>query len=472
MNSKPPFNPAAPLFKWGPIPGRFFYTSVFVEVNYRYFCQKYLGENWAETLFLFKGGRMLWLNEYTALRASGEKVFGKYMLPSGSRKREYKSWKAAAAELEKYEKKIGRAELSSLTDRELLRYWREFHDIYLRFWTRGTAPELGNYSADRLFEKMLRNYISDEAGIAEAREALTAPEKPSFYQAEEVALSGSAPAHHCQRYFWLKNSYAGVRLLDADFFADRKKKLPPNLKEELAGKLNETVKRKAAIVRKYHLPRRAVDCGRAIADCIAWQDERKKYIFIALHYQSLMLNEAARRFRYSPGDLLNCWFWEIEKIMKGADLHSELKHRRAGFGVQFHKKACRNLLPPEVKFFWKIYAGAGFTPLSRKLTGLVVSRGGGKNVRGKVRKVLDPLNAGLFKRGEILVAPMTSPEYIFVMRKAAAIITDEGGLTSHAAIVSRELNIPCVVGTKFATKILKDGARVEIDVANGAVILI
>ena len=54
-------------------------------------------------------------------------------------------------------------------------------------------------------------------------------------------------------------------------------------------------------------------------------------------------------------------------------------------------------------------------------------------------------------------------------RKAAAIVTDEGGITSHAAIVSRELGIPCIVGTQYATKILKDGDLVEVDANKGTV---
>jgi pyruvate,water dikinase len=66
-------------------------------------------------------------------------------------------------------------------------------------------------------------------------------------------------------------------------------------------------------------------------------------------------------------------------------------------------------------------------------------------------------------------SPMTSPEFIDVIRKAGAIVTDVGGLTSHAAVVARELGIPCIVGTKHATKVLKDGDLVEIDATNGVV---
>lgn len=71
--------------------------------------------------------------------------------------------------------------------------------------------------------------------------------------------------------------------------------------------------------------------------------------------------------------------------------------------------------------------------------------------------------------GEILVAPQTNPDYVPAMKKAAAIVTDKGGRTSHAAIVSRELGIPCIVGTENATKLIKDGMSITVDATNGKV---
>lgn len=64
---------------------------------------------------------------------------------------------------------------------------------------------------------------------------------------------------------------------------------------------------------------------------------------------------------------------------------------------------------------------------------------------------------------------MTRPDYASIFGKASAIITDEGGITSHVAIVSRELGIPCIIGTKFATKALKDNDLVEVDANKGIV---
>lgn len=77
-----------------------------------------------------------------------------------------------------------------------------------------------------------------------------------------------------------------------------------------------------------------------------------------------------------------------------------------------------------------------------------------------------------FKDGYILVAEMTEPSMVIMMNKAAAIITDKGGLTSHPAIVSRELGIPCVVATKTATQSLKDGMKIKVDGSKGEIYLV
>ena len=64
---------------------------------------------------------------------------------------------------------------------------------------------------------------------------------------------------------------------------------------------------------------------------------------------------------------------------------------------------------------------------------------------------------------------MIKPDYLSAMKKAVAFVTDEGGITCHAAIVARELNKPCIIGTKIATKVLKDGDEVEVDADKGVV---
>ncbi len=89
---------------------------------------------------------------------------------------------------------------------------------------------------------------------------------------------------------------------------------------------------------------------------------------------------------------------------------------------------------------------------------------------GKATVVLNPDDANRdMKKGDILVTGMTDPDFVPFMKMASAIVTDKGGITSHAAIVSRELNIPCVVGTETATQVMKTGQEYTVDSRNGVI---
>lgn len=94
-------------------------------------------------------------------------------------------------------------------------------------------------------------------------------------------------------------------------------------------------------------------------------------------------------------------------------------------------------------------------------------------VSGRVHVILDPSRIDEFREGEILVTEMTAPDWVPAMKKAKAIVTDSGGMTCHASIVSRELGIPCIVGTKSrgeaATVTIPDGIDVTIDATHGVV---
>jgi len=98
--------------------------------------------------------------------------------------------------------------------------------------------------------------------------------------------------------------------------------------------------------------------------------------------------------------------------------------------------------------------------------GIPASPGIGK---GHVEIVHGPEDLYKVKKGDVLVTVMTNPDMVPAMTKAAAIVTDEGGMTSHAAIVSREMGVPCVVGTDKITEIVKDGDNITVDGTNGLV---
>jgi phosphohistidine swiveling domain-containing protein len=102
----------------------------------------------------------------------------------------------------------------------------------------------------------------------------------------------------------------------------------------------------------------------------------------------------------------------------------------------------------------------------KELKGAVACKG---KAKGKVRLITNTAEIKDFQEGEVLVTSMTSPDYVPAMEKAVAFVTDEGGLLSHAAIVSREMKKPCVIGTKIATKVFKDGDIVEVDADKGVV---
>jgi len=100
------------------------------------------------------------------------------------------------------------------------------------------------------------------------------------------------------------------------------------------------------------------------------------------------------------------------------------------------------------------------------ITGTIAFKG---KVRGLVKIVKNPTELDKVKQGDILVTQMTFPSFIPAMNRASAFVTDEGGITCHAAIVAREMGKPCIIGTKNATKKLKDNDLVEVDANNGVV---
>ena len=100
------------------------------------------------------------------------------------------------------------------------------------------------------------------------------------------------------------------------------------------------------------------------------------------------------------------------------------------------------------------------------LKGIVASPGVAK---GKVKVLLSPADTVKMQEGNILVAPCTNPQLISAILQASAIVTEIGGILSHAAIVSRELSIPCIVGVKDATKILRDNMEIIVNGNEGII---
>lgn len=178
----------------------------------------------------------------------------------------------------------------------------------------------------------------------------------------------------------------------------------------------------------------------------------------------------AKKTDYKPELILCCTEKEFHDYFgkdKKLPAKSVLEERYKGTALLFDKGGLINLVTgDEVDKIVKIVLGEMTGDI---IKGAVAYPG---KVKGKAHLVFDPAKANDFKEGEILVTGMTRPEFLPLMKKAAAFVTDGGGILSHAAIVARELKKPCVIGTKIATKVLKDGDLVEVDAIKGVVKII
>lgn len=157
---------------------------------------------------------------------------------------------------------------------------------------------------------------------------------------------------------------------------------------------------------------------------------------------------------------------------------SEVKGVILGKSVPNRSERIRALAVYKERGTWKfaedIFARKIITQIKRNIpkitevTGTIASHGKACGI-ACVYEITLLHNFGNMRKGDILIASTTGPEFMVGIQKAGAVVTDEGGLMSHAAVVSRELKIPCIVGTKIATKIFKDGDLIEVDAEKGIV---
>ena len=173
------------------------------------------------------------------------------------------------------------------------------------------------------------------------------------------------------------------------------------------------------------------------------------------------LEEIAKRVDISWKELHHLLPWELEDLLGGKISKEILKERYKHCvyftgGTLFVGQKAKKFSPfLEPKIFE-----------TNEIHGQCACQGSAK---GKVKIINISSDMAKMEEGDILVSSATIPEIVPAMKKAAAIVTDVGGITSHAAIISRELRIPCIIGTKIATKILKDGDLVFVDANFGIV---
>jgi phosphohistidine swiveling domain-containing protein len=164
-------------------------------------------------------------------------------------------------------------------------------------------------------------------------------------------------------------------------------------------------------------------------------------------------------------------------MMNNAEIKAALKGKIPSVILLKERLGGCVLLPSAKDKKWQCFTGKRFKDWkeilepegAKTITGTVTYPG---KAKGPVKLHLSLIRGGKIPKGMVVVSGMTNPQIVPFLKDAVAIVTDEGGLTCHAAIVSRELKIPCIVGTQIATKVLKDGDLVEVDANRGIVKII
>jgi phosphohistidine swiveling domain-containing protein len=470
-------NPKKELFKWGPIDARPIYIHGFVEAFELY--PGFIDGTWPDTLGYFKEDKVVFVLDDDDLRNRGEKLFKKYVLDERKLKKHYDEWFKTTKKFKEFENKVNK-DLSNLSDIDLKKFFISFYGFYLDFWLKGFLPELSNWGGEQLLKRKISEF--SRTNFIEIFEKLSAPEQLSFFQKEELEfmriklISNKKKQleelkEHQKKYYWLRNSYGFTKVLDIDFFKNELKKISEKYAKKKINEINDYVdkikQKKKEIIKKYNVNKEIINIAGKLAYCVWWQDFRKKFIFIANHIITKFIEETEKRKKIPFKELCYYCLHEIVELLE-KNKRIDTKKRFDGFVTYYHEKGKVDYITgKKATELARSYIEVKIDASIKEFKGIVVSKG--KIVRGKARILLTPRNLSKMKQGNVLVAPMTSPDYVVAMRKASAIITDEGGMTSHAAIVSRELRVPCIVGTKIATKVLKDGILVEVDTSKGIV---
>ncbi|MDD5177694.1 MAG: PEP-utilizing enzyme [Candidatus Nanoarchaeia archaeon] len=157
---------------------------------------------------------------------------------------------------------------------------------------------------------------------------------------------------------------------------------------------------------------------------------------------------------------------EIIELNTNGNLPASFKERKKKYGVIRKNNQITVITGKELEIEIKKCKGA-INKNINELKGMVACQG--KTVLGTARVIEEATKIYKLKKGDILIANETTPDYLIGMKIAGAIVINQGGVTSHASIVSRELKIPCIIGTKIATKVFKDGDLVEVNTHTGII---
>ncbi|MFH0713072.1 MAG: PEP-utilizing enzyme [Candidatus Micrarchaeota archaeon] len=416
-------------------------------------------------------------------------------------------WQALVKKYQKKIDKIERTDLSKLSAQDFNALYQDFFDAYvMQYGIAIGVQDPFSMHAQNFLEPAFKKFIAQKGKTNQFNELyaeLLAPILPSFVNEEKktlleilakiqannlhllIILRGFdyAAAHldempeiekmlekHAREFYWVQNNYAKVKCLDKLYFLNELCTLQKagvngtEAKKEIEQHLENSIKLKAKLIKQLQVPKELLDLIKISEIFTYMQDERKKNVLIANHYQRKFIDEASRRTGISPALLEYTILPELKEIVKTGEANLKVLAARRKSCLIIHTREGHEIFDGEETLALYATLFGKSAKAIAEVTGSCASEGKATGLAKIVLKTHDMIN---MQEGDVLITSMTRPEMVPVMKKAVAIITDEGGVTSHAAIVSRELGIPCIVGAKHATRVFKDGDLVEVDAGKG-----
>jgi phosphohistidine swiveling domain-containing protein len=372
---------------------------------------------------------------------------------------------------------------------------KEFIDLYNNTWylynREMSLPQLVDsfLSAGKedWFLVILRDYFYEhdiKADVLEVFNILTQPVYPSFVNKEYLSLLKIAQKirkkdkinnlldKHQKNYYWIENNYHHAKILDKDYFFGKAKilakerDLDKKLKQELS-RIERLKKDKIFIFKKIGRSKEIINVVKLIEKFTYWQDCRKEGVLRMNHYVfTKFIPEIARRTDLTIKEAGLLLAEEVEPALLGRFNKNLLKKRTGKLYFIYNQNNDHLILTGKDIKKIDLNNLIGLKKQINELKGTVASPG---IARGTVKVISNPSEFHKMKKGDILVVNNTTPDFVPILRLAKALVAEQGGVTIHAAIISRELKIPCVIGTKIATKVFKDGDLVEVDAEKGIV---
>lgn len=421
--------------------------------------KEYCGVSWPSTVMIFKGQVASWCNVLKELEDKGAAFYKWYSSNEETMRQDFDA----------LTKQMLACEPRGKTPTQEL---NEFLKLHEDWWTVGMLVEPIAIHSEYLLKKALEKRTADKKIFA----LVSAPTTESFslrQQRELIETEGDPEKirEHAQKYFWLQNNYLNTQVLGEDYFANEFRQLKQK-HGELKAQLLEAetqflqfVEKRSKTIEELGLDEEELFAARTV-NTFSWlQDRRKEVVMQALHTLDVLLGNVGRQKNYSLQQMKCCLPFEVENPPEKSVLEHRAKHcfiRWTDGAPSFEMFTGSEAAREEEKLFPRKEVANEII----EIPGFSASTG---RVKGIARVTMHPAEAALIQKGEVLVTSMTSPDFVPAMKKAVAVVTNEGGVTCHAAIISREFGIPCVVGTKIATQVIKTGDLVEVDANHGFV---